>query len=46
MKKTWTTPLLTIYGSVEELTQKHLDLGDAIIFGGGDDDDDDDIYSL
>ena len=40
MKKTWTTPQLSVYGPVEKLTQKHLDIGDAIIFGGSDDDDD------
>ena len=43
MKKTWNTPELTVYGTVQELTQKTHGLGDAIIFdgedegGGGDD---------
>jgi len=40
MKKQWTTPGLTVYGSVEKLTQsKGFSLfGDAVIFGGDDDD--------
>jgi hypothetical protein len=41
MKKTWTTPELTVYGSVEELTQKQLGLGDAVLFDSRSDDDDD-----
>lgn len=41
MKKDWTTPQLTVYGSVEKLTQdKGFSIfGDAVIFGGNDDDD-------
>ncbi len=40
MKKTWNTPELIVYGPVQELTQKVIGFGDAIIFdssdGGGD----------
>lgn len=41
MKKNWTTPQLTVYGSVEKLTQsKGFSLfGDAVIFGGDDNND-------
>lgn len=44
MKRTWNTPELTVYGPVQEITQKVIGIGDAIIFdsreggGGGDDD--------
>ncbi len=40
MKKTWNTPELIVYGPVQELTQKVIGFGDAIIFdsseSGGD----------
>lgn len=42
MKRTWNTPELTVYGPVQEITQKVIGFGDAIIFdssedgGGGD----------
>ena len=43
MKRTWNTPELTVYGPVQEITQKVIGFGDAIIFdsreGGGDDND-------
>lgn len=42
MKKTWTTPELIVYGPVQELTQKTIGLGDAIVFDsddGGDNND-------
>ncbi|MBW4641176.1 MAG: lasso peptide [Gloeocapsa sp. UFS-A4-WI-NPMV-4B04] len=43
MKRTWNTPELTVYGPVQEITQKVIGFGDAIIFdssegGGGDND--------
>lgn len=43
MKRTWNTPELTVYGPVQEITQKVIGIGDAIIFdsredGGGDND--------
>lgn len=37
MKKTWTTPELIVYGPVQELTQKTIGLGDAIVFDSSDD---------
>lgn len=49
MKKNWSTPKLTVYGSVEKLTQKTIDFfGDAVLFGGDDNSDDnrDSIGSL
>ena len=43
MKRTWNTPELTVYGPVQEITQKVIGFGDAIIFdsredGGSDND--------
>lgn len=36
MKKNWSTPQLTVHGSVEELTQQDKALGanDGLTFGG------------
>ena len=36
MKKTYNAPKLSVYGSIEQLTQKHLGIGDAICFSGSD----------
>ena len=36
MKKTWNTPQLIVYGPVQELTQKVIGFGDAIIFDNSD----------
>lgn len=37
MKRTWNTPELTVYGPVQEITQKVIGFGDAIIFDSSDD---------
>lgn len=37
MKRTWNTPELTVYGPVQEITQKVIGFGDAIIFDSSED---------